>query len=68
MVDDKDRFGDKLREKEKAEEDRFFAERDKQLLEKLRHCPTCGGHLVTVERDGHAVTECPTCAAPKRQP
>jgi hypothetical protein len=36
MVDDKDRFGDKLRQKEKAEEDRFFAERDKAMLEKLR--------------------------------
>ncbi|HJQ83251.1 MAG TPA: zf-TFIIB domain-containing protein [Candidatus Binatia bacterium] len=36
MVDEKDRLGDKLRQKEKAEEDRFFAERDKALLEKLR--------------------------------
>ena len=36
MVDEKDRFGEKLRQKEKAEEDRFFAEHDKALLEKLR--------------------------------
>jgi|SRR5581483_446345 len=36
MVDEKDRLGDKLRQKEKADEDRFFAERDKQLLERLR--------------------------------
>jgi hypothetical protein len=36
MVDEKDRLGDKLRQKEKAEEDRFFAERDKALIEKLR--------------------------------
>lgn len=35
-MDEKDRLGDKLRQKEKAEEDRFFAERDKALLEKLR--------------------------------
>ena len=34
--DERDRLGDKLRQKEKAEEDRFFAERDKALLEKLR--------------------------------
>ena len=34
--DEKDRFGEKLRQKEKADEDRFFAERDKALLEKLR--------------------------------
>ena len=36
MPDEKDRLGDKLHQKEKAEEDRFFAERDKALLEKLR--------------------------------
>jgi len=36
MADEKDRFGDKLRQKEKGEEDRFFAERDKELLERLR--------------------------------
>jgi len=36
MPDEKDRLGDKLRQKEKAEEDRFFAERDKALIEKLR--------------------------------
>jgi len=36
MVDEKDRLGEKLRQKEKAEEDRFFAERDKALLERLR--------------------------------
>ena len=36
MVDEKDRFGEKLRQKEKGEEDRFFAERDKALLERLR--------------------------------
>ena len=33
---EKDRFGDKLRDKEKAEEDRYFAERDKAALDKLR--------------------------------
>ena len=36
MNDDKDRLGEKLHQKEKAEEDRYFAERDKALLEKLR--------------------------------
>jgi hypothetical protein len=36
MVDEKDRLGDKLRQKEKADEDRFFAEQDKAALEKLR--------------------------------
>ena len=36
MADEKDRLGEKLRDKEKAEEDRYFAERDKAMLEKLR--------------------------------
>jgi hypothetical protein len=36
MADEKDRLGNKLKDKRKAEEDRFFAERDKALLEKLR--------------------------------
>lgn len=36
MADEKDRLGDKLQEKRKADEDRFFAERDKALLDKLR--------------------------------
>ena len=36
MVDEKDRFGDKLRQKEKADEDRYFAQRDKALLEKIK--------------------------------
>ena len=36
MADEKDRFGDQLNEKRKADEDRFFAERDKALLDKLR--------------------------------
>jgi hypothetical protein len=33
---EKDRFGDKLREVEKAREDTFFAERDRALLQKLK--------------------------------
>ena len=33
---EKDPFGDKLREKERAEEDLYFARRDREALEKLR--------------------------------
>jgi len=33
---EKDPFGDKLRDKERAEEDLYFAKRDRELLEKLR--------------------------------
>jgi hypothetical protein len=36
MADEKDRFGEKLKDKQRAEEDRFFSERDKAALEKLR--------------------------------
>jgi formamidopyrimidine-DNA glycosylase len=67
MVDDeKDRLGEKLRQKEKAEEDRFFAERDKQLLKKLHDaradpCPKCGSPLKAVEHGGKTTLECPTC-------
>lgn len=35
--DEKDRYGDKLRELERAREDKYFADKDKELLEKLRH-------------------------------
>jgi hypothetical protein len=67
MVDEKDRFGEKLRQKEKAEEDRFFAERDRALLDRLRHqpgttpasCPRCGEPLVPREHANVTVEECP---------
>jgi rubrerythrin len=36
MPDEKDRYGDKLRDLERGREDKFFAERDRELLEKLR--------------------------------
>lgn len=34
--DPKDRLGDKLRDLEKAREDKFFADRDKELLQRLK--------------------------------
>ncbi|HZP40700.1 MAG TPA: zf-TFIIB domain-containing protein [Candidatus Binatia bacterium] len=70
MSDEKDRFGEKLRQKEKAEEDRYFAERDKAALEKLRkakaaapvlECPSCREPLVRVEHEGVTAEECPEC-------
>jgi Transcription factor zinc-finger len=33
---EKDPFGDKLKEKERAEEDLYFAKRDRELLERLK--------------------------------
>jgi len=75
VMDEKDRFGDKLRDKQKGQEDEYFARRDRELLEKLRQdrrrdamasggqmkCPRCGAGLV--ERAHHAITvdECPSC-------
>ena len=48
MDREKDRFGDKLRDAEKAREDKYFADRDRELLAKLRSgeaesatCPQC---------------------------
>jgi len=35
-MDEKDRFGDKLREAERGREDQYFAERDRELLAKLK--------------------------------
>jgi len=33
---EKDRYGEKLRDKERADEDRYFAEKDRSALEKIR--------------------------------
>jgi hypothetical protein len=55
---EKDRFGDKLRDVEKAREDKFFADRDRELLAKLKG--------QTQEQQEQAVrdlarTRCPRC-------
>jgi hypothetical protein len=36
METEKDRFGEKMRLVERAKEDIYFAQRDRELLEKLR--------------------------------
>jgi uncharacterized protein len=72
---ERDRFGDKLKDKQKGQEDDYFARRDRELLEKMRQerreaigsqtgtmqCPRCGAALV--ERAQHDITvdECPSC-------
>ncbi len=72
---EKDRLGSKLRDKQKGQEDDFFARRDRELLEKLRQerrdtagpqagtmqCPRCATRLQ--ERAQHDITvdECPSC-------
>ena len=74
MADDKDRLGDKLRDKQRGEEDRYFNQRDKALLEKLRQqqkagaaepsgmrCPKDGTALASIDQHGVTVEECPKC-------
>lgn len=72
---ERDRLGEKLRDKQKGQEDAYFGRRDQELLEKMRkarreslapkaapmQCPRCGATLV--ERVQHDVTvdECPSC-------
>ena len=75
MVEEKDRFGDKLRDKERAHEDQYFAKRDRELIEKLRkekeaekvklggsgNCPKCTTPLKGRDVRGILVDECPSC-------
>jgi hypothetical protein len=39
---EKDPFGDKLKDKERAEEDLYFAKRDRELVEKMRRGSDAG--------------------------
>jgi len=57
-MDEKDRLGGKLKEKEKAEEDRYFAERDRELLEKLRQQQSS---VAETELRQQALMRCPKC-------
>jgi hypothetical protein len=73
MASEKDRMGEKLHEKERAEEDRYFQQKDEELLDRLRRqktaeaapapgrCPKDGTALQAVELVGVRVEECPTC-------
>jgi uncharacterized protein len=57
-MSDKDRLGSKLRDKEKAEEDRYFAQRDQELIEKLKQ--EKAGETETAVRQ-LALMRCPKC-------
>jgi uncharacterized OB-fold protein len=66
MADEKDRFGEKIRDSEKAREDQWARQRDAELLEKIRqkgltamHCPRCGKGLVDKVQDGVHILACP---------
>jgi DNA-directed RNA polymerase subunit RPC12/RpoP len=57
---DKDRLGEKLHDKEQADEDRYFRERDRQLLEKMKP-----PQVATEEREARQATgmHCPRCGS-----
>ena len=64
--ENRDRYGDKMRDAERGKEEDYFARRERELVEKLRkqndgslRCPKCGGALVGRE-DGKAT--CPLCS------
>ena len=74
MENEKDRFGDTMRLVERAKEDIYFAERDRELLEKLRRrlrkvegadaprsCPKCPGRLESYSFEEFALDRCHEC-------
>ena len=74
MADEKDRFGETMRLVERAKEDIYFAEQDRQVLEKLRsqlrkvetsdtprHCPKCPGKLEAYTFEGYVLDRCQEC-------
>jgi len=74
MADEKDRFGDTMRLVERAREDIYFAERDRELIEKLRaqlqkvnkageapRCPKCPGRLESYTFQGFSLDRCHDC-------
>ena len=77
MNDEKDRFGDFFSLVERAREDVYFAERERQLLEKQKHhlekahqnqlesharnCPQCGVELHNSSLMDFAVSRCSGC-------
>ncbi|HEX5604996.1 MAG TPA: zf-TFIIB domain-containing protein [Candidatus Binatia bacterium] len=73
MENQKDRFGETMRLAERAKEDIFFAEKDRELLEKLRaqlrkvdrvealRCPKCPGNLESYTFHGISLDRCHEC-------
>ena len=71
MALEKDKLGDTFRKKEKADEDRYFAEQDQERIEALRGkpgpavplgmCPRCGIALKEYAHQGVKVDCCDQC-------
>jgi hypothetical protein len=75
MADEKDRFGETMKLMERAQEDIYFAEHDRELIEKLRaqlqkvektgsdlHCPKCAGLLETYSFQEIILDRCSKCS------
>lgn len=77
MDNEKDRYGEKMRLLERAREDIFFAEKDKELIEKLKarlkrvessekgakelKCLKCSGEIETYAFMGFILDRCRSC-------
>jgi len=74
MADEKDRFGETMKLVERAKEDMFFAEHDRELIAKLKghlqkaektatdlRCPKCSGSLEAYTFQGFALDRCDKC-------
>lgn len=65
MNDERDRFGQKLTELERAREDQWAHQRDQELIEKLREkgepvlCPQCKKPLARETHSGVVMMGCP---------
>jgi Zn-finger nucleic acid-binding protein len=58
LMDEKDRLGDKLRDAEKAREDQYFKQRDRELLEKLKGAKASDAEEALKQA---ALMRCPKC-------
>jgi hypothetical protein len=74
MADEKDRFGETMKLVERAKEDIYFAEHDRELIAKLKghlqkvdktvidlRCPKCPGYLEAYTFQGFALDRCDKC-------
>jgi ribosomal protein L37AE/L43A len=59
-MDEKDRLGAKLREKGQGDEDRYFSQRDQELLEKLKQQQAASQEAAVRQQ---ALMHCPKCGA-----
>ena len=74
MADEKDRYGETMRLVERAKEDIYFAERERELMAKLKgklrpgapretklRCPKCPGELESYFFEGFPLDRCREC-------